>query len=103
MSVVWVLDPVERWSLVYMTARVHSPESHPFCWDTFPERIYDITYHISPSPYYSEDIHTNYPRVLHLEIRKNKLEQIMPNPIKADRIMFSLQINSNEHRHEHKS
>jgi len=27
------------------------------------ERIYDITYHISSSPYYSEDIHTDYPRV----------------------------------------
>ena len=24
------------------------------------ERIYGITYHISSSPYYSEDIHTNY-------------------------------------------
>jgi hypothetical protein len=28
------------------------------------ERMYGITYHISSSPYYSEDIHTNYPRVL---------------------------------------
>ena len=27
------------------------------------ERIYCITYHISSSPYYSEDIHTNYPRM----------------------------------------
>ena len=27
------------------------------------ERIHGITYHISSSPYYSEDIHTNYPRV----------------------------------------
>jgi hypothetical protein len=32
MSAVWVLDPVERWSLVYMSARVHSPQSHPFHW-----------------------------------------------------------------------
>jgi hypothetical protein len=29
----------------------------------FAERIYGITYHISSSPYYSEDIHTDYPRV----------------------------------------
>ena len=26
----------------------------------FAERIHGITYHISSSPYYSEDIHTNY-------------------------------------------
>jgi hypothetical protein len=31
--------------------------------DPFPERIYDITYHISSSPYCSEDIHTDYLRV----------------------------------------
>jgi hypothetical protein len=31
--------------------------------DSCAENIYGITYHISSSPYYSEDIHTNYPRM----------------------------------------
>jgi hypothetical protein len=39
------------------------------------ERIYDITYHISSSPYYSEDIHTDYPRV--------SLKGVISNEIKS--------------------
>ena len=30
MSDVWALDPVTRWALVYISSRVHSPQSNPF-------------------------------------------------------------------------
>jgi hypothetical protein len=42
----------------------HTEYIHNEIHSQVDERIYDITYHISSSPYYSEDIHTkleNYP------------------------------------------
>ncbi len=46
-----------------MNQIVDSSTPHDMGVHYIVERIYDITYHISSSPYNSEDIHTDYPRV----------------------------------------
>jgi hypothetical protein len=65
------------------------------------ERIYDITYHISSSPYYSEDIHTKITLVLLKAVMKRiKREQILTVKARTKFAIFYLVINN--HSHEYK-